>query len=59
MAIDLREQADVTLRHFISEVCSGLRVERRIAVGRPFEQILEVAKREAADWIVMRERGQI
>src|SRR5688500_16292138 len=41
VAMDLREQADATLGHFISDVYRGLRLERRVAVGRPFEQIVE------------------
>lgn len=58
VAIDLREQADVTLEHFISDVGRGLRVERRVAVGRPFEQIVETARCEAADLIVMGTHGR-
>ncbi len=58
VAIDLREQADATLRHFIAEACGGLRVDRRVAVGHPFEQILEMAKRESADLIVMGTHGR-
>lgn len=58
VAIDLREQADAALQHFILNGGSGLRVERRVAVGHPFEQILAAAKREAVDLIVMGTHGR-
>ncbi len=58
VSIDLREQAEATLRYFIPDEFSELHVESRVMVGRPFEQILKTAKREAVDLIVMGTRGR-
>ena len=58
VAIDLREQAEAALQRFVLDVGSGLRLEKRVAVGHPFEQILEMSQREAIDLIVMGTHGR-
>ena len=58
VAIDLREQAQTTLKHFIPSVLSGLRLETRVKSGQPFEQILELTEHEAVDLIVMGTHGR-
>ncbi len=58
MVIDLREQAEATLQHFIPADLSKLSIEQRVKVGQPFEQILETAKREAVDLIGMGTHGR-
>ena len=57
VAVDLREQAQTALQHFLPSQLSGLPVELRVEVGHPFEQILETAKREQVDLIVMGTHG--
>jgi len=60
VAIDLREQANAALQHCLLDLGArpGLRLEKRVAIGHPFEQILELAKREAVDLIVMGTHGR-
>lgn len=58
VAIDLREQAQATLKPFIPTEFNELTIERRVEVGHPFEQILEAAKRQTADLIVMGTHGR-
>jgi nucleotide-binding universal stress UspA family protein len=56
--VDLRKQANEALRHFLSDELQGLSVNRIVAIGHPFEQILEVATREEVDLIVMGTHGR-
>jgi universal stress protein A len=58
VVVDLREQAHTTLQQFMPPQLAGHPLEFRIEVGHPFEQILEVAKRERADLIVMGTHGR-
>lgn len=55
---DLHEQGMEALQHFLPDEFRGLSVERRVAVGRPFEQILETAAQEQVDLIVMGTHGR-
>ncbi len=56
--VDLREQAQSALQHFLPEALSGLPVELRVAIGHPFEQIIEIAQNEQMDLIVMGTHGR-
>ena len=58
VTVDLREQAQTALQQFLPSPLGGLKVERRVEVGHPFEQILETAKREQVDLIVMGTHGR-
>ncbi len=58
VSVDLKEQAQAALRYFVPAELGELRVEQRVEVGHPFEQILETAKRDAVDLIVMGTHGR-
>lgn len=58
VAVDLREQTQTALQHFLPAEFGGLQVERRVEVGHPVEQILETAKREQVDLMVMGTHGR-
>lgn len=56
--IDLREEAQSALRQFLSSQLSERAVEQRVAIGHPFEQILQTTESEQVDLIVMGTRGR-
>ena len=58
VVVDLRERAQTALQHFLPSELSGRSVELRVEIGHPFEQILEVAKGERVDMIVMGTHGR-
>lgn len=58
IAIDFHQQAMTALQHFLPVELRGLRVERRVAIGHPFEQIVDIAKDESVDLIVMGTHGR-
>lgn len=58
LSVDLREQAHAALQHFIPHHLTARPLELRVAVGHPFEQVVETAQRDHADLIVMGTHGR-
>jgi nucleotide-binding universal stress UspA family protein len=58
VTVDLREQAHTALQQFLPPQLVGWPLELHIEVGHPCEQILEVARREEVDLIVMGTHGR-
>jgi nucleotide-binding universal stress UspA family protein len=58
VTVDLREQAHTALQQFLPFQHTGYPLELRVEVGHPFEQILDTARREYVDLIVMGTHGR-
>lgn len=58
VAVDLREWGHVALQEFLPPEVAGHSLELRVAVGHPFEQILETAQYDKVDLIVMGTHGR-
>jgi nucleotide-binding universal stress UspA family protein len=58
IAIDLRERARTALQEFLPPQLRGWPLELLVAVGHPFEQILETAAAKHVDLIVMGTHGR-
>ncbi len=58
VAIDLREQGKTALQHFLPPQLTTRPLEPRVVVGRPVEQILDVAQRDKVDLIVLGTHGR-
>jgi nucleotide-binding universal stress UspA family protein len=58
VAVDFRERGHVALQEFLPPELVGHRLELRVAVGYPFEQIIETARHDNADLIVMGTHGR-
>jgi nucleotide-binding universal stress UspA family protein len=58
VTVDLRERGHVALQEFLPPELGRHVPELRIAVGHPFEQILETARHDKVDLIVMGTHGR-
>jgi nucleotide-binding universal stress UspA family protein len=58
VVVDLREQAHTALQQFLPPQLVGRPLSLHIELGHPFEQILETARREHVDLIVMGTHGR-
>ena len=56
--VDLREQAQAALHHFVASRPIERPLELRVQVGHPVEQILDVVTRDHVDLIVMGTHGR-
>jgi universal stress protein A len=58
VTIDLRERAHTALQEFLPPQFSGRSVELLVAIGHPFEQILETTANRRVELIVMGTHGR-
>jgi universal stress protein A len=58
VAVDLRERGRVALQEFLPSALRGHELALRVEVDHPFQEILDTARREHVDLIVMGTHGR-